>query len=555
MSSNEGVLLVNETTTIGLDLDGSTSSLCPDLGYDLAVTASGTPLTGASDLTYQWFHDGIAIAASTASSMSIVNIDSLDAGEYYVTVTGECNTVQSSTNTLVVHEEVAVVAHPVGGESCETESFTFNVVATGTPNTGSVDFNFQWHYRDTLGFESTVGSDADSYQITSLVMAQAGNYWVEIDGECNTVVSDEAILTVGIQDVPQVTLSASLSEACTGDNITFIADGISLSPSITYTFFDGNGDIVSGPSVNNVAVLSASDLTQKISVRMDALATCPADGSIISTLDSVSLTVFEIPSPDVTSSDMEVCENNIILLEGQELSNVVNTTYQWYNNGTSVSNESSSIDSLPTSSAGSYFVVARHDLCGSVTSDTVDVNVISYPDVSILLNESAQEYGRIVYLVGEDRLIEAEASDGSAISWTGVGEQGDTVDFISPDELESFFEAENDGEYLMFISASNGPCVTTDSADVYLAKEVKAPNVFTPNGDGVHDTFEIQGMQYFPGAVVTIYNRWGLKVYESDSYYGNEWTGDNAPDGVYYFVILSELDDDFGYSGVVHMLR
>ena len=32
---------------------------------------------------------------------------------------------------------------------------------------------------------------------------------------------------------------------------------------------------------------------------------------------------------------------------------------------------------------------------------------------------------------------------------------------------------------------------------------------FSPNNDGVNDTFEIYGMEYYPNATVEIYNRWG----------------------------------------------
>ena len=43
------------------------------------------------------------------------------------------------------------------------------------------------------------------------------------------------------------------------------------------------------------------------------------------------------------------------------------------------------------------------------------------------------------------------------------------------------------------------------------------PTLFTPNMDGVNDTFEIYGMEYYPNAVVDIYNRWGIKIYESNN--------------------------------------
>lgn len=40
------------------------------------------------------------------------------------------------------------------------------------------------------------------------------------------------------------------------------------------------------------------------------------------------------------------------------------------------------------------------------------------------------------------------------------------------------------------------------------------PNTFTPNGDGVNDTFEIPALLQYPNFIIEIYNRWGNKVYD-----------------------------------------
>ena len=69
--------------------------------------------------------------------------------------------------------------------------------------------------------------------------------------------------------------------------------------------------------------------------------------------------------------------------------------------------------------------------------------------------------------------------------------------------------------------------------------DIIIPNVFTPNNDGqgVHnDVFYIAGLEKFPNSRLAIYNRWGLKLYESPNYL-NDWNGDKAPDGTYYFIL------------------
>ena len=79
---------------------------------------------------------------------------------------------------------------------------------------------------------------------------------------------------------------------------------------------------------------------------------------------------------------------------------------------------------------------------------------------------------------------------------------------------------------------------------------------FSPNGDGVNDVFYIEGLEAYPNAQLTVFNRWGNQVYRSDSY-KNDWTGlwegKLLPDGTYFYV----LDDGEGnlLSGYVQIHR
>jgi gliding motility-associated-like protein len=63
-------------------------------------------------------------------------------------------------------------------------------------------------------------------------------------------------------------------------------------------------------------------------------------------------------------------------------------------------------------------------------------------------------------------------------------------------------------------------------------------NAFTPNGDGRNDVFEVVDNlpDRFPDAVLQVFNRWGDMVY-SAAPYRNDWTGDNLPEGTYFFLL------------------
>lgn len=93
---------------------------------------------------------------------------------------------------------------------------------------------------------------------------------------------------------------------------------------------------------------------------------------------------------------------------------------------------------------------------------------------------------------------------------------------------------------------SNTATVTASEFDPNLAnntstdkKEIsglRIPNVFTPNGDGKNDTFFIEHLESFESNEVTIINRWGSTVYQSN-HYVNDWTAPGLADGTYFYVV------------------
>jgi len=65
---------------------------------------------------------------------------------------------------------------------------------------------------------------------------------------------------------------------------------------------------------------------------------------------------------------------------------------------------------------------------------------------------------------------------------------------------------------------------------------VKVPNAFSPNGDGINDTWEIRNLSAYPAGTIEIFNRYGQRVFYSRGY-SNPWDGGGLPLGVYFYVI------------------
>jgi len=82
------------------------------------------------------------------------------------------------------------------------------------------------------------------------------------------------------------------------------------------------------------------------------------------------------------------------------------------------------------------------------------------------------------------------------------------------------------------------------------------PNVFTPNGDGVNDTFVIPGLDQYTENEIVIINRWGNDVYEKKNYQ-NDWTGNGLPEGTYFYIlkVFTQAGVWDTYKGYVTLLR
>jgi len=85
---------------------------------------------------------------------------------------------------------------------------------------------------------------------------------------------------------------------------------------------------------------------------------------------------------------------------------------------------------------------------------------------------------------------------------------------------------------------------------------VVVPNFITPNGDGVNDGFIIQNVDdYEDLSQLSVYNRWGDRVWQSDYLYDNSnpWRGTNMngvklADGVYFYTLeLLNAADNYEY--------
>jgi gliding motility-associated-like protein len=67
--------------------------------------------------------------------------------------------------------------------------------------------------------------------------------------------------------------------------------------------------------------------------------------------------------------------------------------------------------------------------------------------------------------------------------------------------------------------------------------EMKVPNAFTPNGDGLNDVFRpLMNADLVRQFSMSIYNKWGQRIFDTTNA-SEGWNGVNALPGVYNWVI------------------
>ena len=116
------------------------------------------------------------------------------------------------------------------------------------------------------------------------------------------------------------------------------------------------------------------------------------------------------------------------------------------------------------------------------------------------------------------------------------------------------------GQYIITIEDNNG-CIKVDTLYVnYKDIECISPaTVFTPDADGINDTWILDKIELYPNAVVQIYNQWGQMVYETKGSY-IPWNGKKNGIGPIlpantYFYFFDLKNNSPAYTGPITILK
>ena len=112
--------------------------------------------------------------------------------------------------------------------------------------------------------------------------------------------------------------------------------------------------------------------------------------------------------------------------------------------------------------------------------------------------------------------------------------------------------------YILHAESRRGCGANTDTTVVKVYERVLVPNAFTPNGDGINDTWLIEPLELFDEALTEVFNRYGQLVYRSKGYV-RPWDGTRngtpLPVGTYYWRIDMKIPKEPAMTGSVTIIR
>ncbi|WP_375579330.1 tandem-95 repeat protein [Marivirga tractuosa] len=205
------------------------------------------------------------------------------------------------------------------------------------------------------------------------------------------------------------------------------------------------------------------------------------------------------------------------------------------------------------------------DNAGQSSFDEVQLNVLSEEEEFEPSPPTLNAGGDVVVQLPDSSITievfaESENSLISAYNWEQL--YGPTDLKIEPD-TSNIVQVSNfeEGAYYVRVNVSNIDSLensATKRITVLAEAELARPRkIFSPNGDGIDDTWNIEGVENISNCVIKVFDRIGKKVYESIGY-ANEWDGNlngrPLPETAYYYVI-SCSDTSQKLTGSVVIIR
>ena len=506
---------------------------------------------GSGAYTYQWESSP---DNTTWTAIANTNGDSYAPGPLSTTTyfrrrvsSGACAPVYS--NTILITVLPALVAGTIGADQTSCAGATpAPLASTAGASGGTGTYSYQWESSaDNVTWTAVAGATGADYAPGPLSATTYFRRRVTAGtGTCATEVSNAVVVRVQ----PIVTIGVSLATPpvqCPGTPLTFTAVVTNAGAAPTYRWLVNNVAVASGPSFTSSALVTGDQVRVEVTPTAGLCTTGPVAATVTVTRTPTTQPTLAIavqPSGPVCPGDPLVFSIAAVTAAGAAPS------YQWQVNGADVAGATSPVFTSTTLRDGQTVTLRLRTAneCGqavAAVSNGIAVRILAPvrvdagPDKEILQGTSVT--------------LEGTADGTYPVTWTPAASL--TIPPSNP--LHPIAAPTVTTTYTL--SGGAGGCASSDQVTVTVRPPIRIPNAFTPNGDGRDDTWQIEFIEQFPDNTVSVFNRWGNRVFSAENYSrANEWRGDingqPAPVGTYYYVVVTKGPLGRSYAGSLTIL-
>lgn len=375
---------------------------------------------------------------------------------------------------------------------------------------GSATLQYIWQQYMGTGWADISGATSDSLSLVPAVLpagdyryrmvaAEAGNF---NNPACRTA---SPVLTIHVSPSPKISVPASLV-VCSGNAIRLDVTG--RADSYQWVGPAGYSSTEKSPVIENAGFQNSGIYTLTASsVSCSRRATA-----------AVNLQVQPVPVAEV-SADVTICEG-----ASTPLSALGGTIFKWSPEAGLTDPDAANPVASPDTTT-QYTVVVSNGDC----TDTGKVMITVVKKISTSAGKDR------VIMKGESTILDGGVTGNPrGYFWT----PSDYLD--DPGKLNPIANPPADMTYTLNAWTEGGCPGSTSSVLVKVFTRLGIPNAFSPNGDGVNDTWSIEYLESYPLAVISIYNRYAERIFSSTDHvksWDGRYKGKQVPAGVYYYMI------------------
>ncbi len=520
----------------------------PQAQFNLLPVCKNEP-TAFNDLstgnisTWTWDYGDGATSVLPNSIHTYATCDSFDV-KLNVTTFDGC--IDSAINTAVVY--CLPVADYNVNDECMNQVANFTDVSTVS---GETITTWSWNFADN----SILGTS----QNPSHTYTTSGSYPVSLITTTNQGCKDTVVKSITIHPLPVSLFSANNS--CAGSIVSFTNQSIIPAPdsiqSWVWDFADGS------PVYNNPTILHSYPTAGYYTVKLTML-------SDFGCADSLTKTIIINPNPivDFIATDTVGCSP--LFLSFQDMSYIPapagNVQWTWDMGDSSGIYSSQSFDHTYTNISNItsvYFSVTLTVTSdsGCVTTQTKNNYITVYPNPQALFSVDPS----VTDITNPNTTIVNQSTGGSIYSWN-FGDNSaplttGTDTSFNPNPLVHTYT--DTGSYAITLTITNQyGCMDTAYQNVIVEPNFifYIPSAFSPNGDGINDSFSGKG-DFIKEYTMSVFDRWGNLIYRTDELdkpwdgkanYGSELAQQDTY--IYSIIITDFKKQKHRYKGIVTLL-